>query len=708
MPLTLTPHVHELYEEWLQQNGFHARPSQVEMMTFIESIINQSRAKIGIVEAATGTGKTLAYTATAIPLARELHKTVVVATATVTLQEQIVQQGLPSLRKASDVGFTFSLAKGRQRYVCPMRLERIVRPDISSALLQRLDEQADSSKQPMQKFESLFEAFNNMQWDGDRDNSPIKLKEEQWAPIITDSQGCTGRNCASFNRCPYFLSRQNIRTADVVVTNYDHLLRSLQADTDIYPPLADVVLICDEAHHLSSKVMSTFSARVAVNDSRALMMRVHSSLDRLQRSLSDHDAIAQQVSTFKETYIGLIAKLEELKEYLQYCFHNAKETETEYRFPNGNPNNEIREAATHLTIFYSGLATTISNVNAELKKIIETEEPNKVPQGIVEFLNELGRACNHLDEATLLFEAYSLSENLSTCARWVSRSVDDLQPEWVLHNVPIEIDKIVNPLIWNDVHAAICTSATLYAGDEFQHFIASAGLGEHAPATLRIDSPFDLAKAVSLHIPNMRTLLSAQEQARLAHTQEVIGMLPKVLKQHKSGLVLFAARKTMTEVYEQLPKEVQRNCLIQQGTGVPTLLKEHRMRIDRGEQSYLFGVASLREGIDLPGDYCRHVVIAKLPFDVPDDPVIESKRELLQEDGVGRNELFMLLQLPPVILKLKQACGRLIRNEADFGQITILDIRVVKRRYGKRIFDSLPDYGIVTKYPLSKRDQDGT
>lgn len=708
MPRTLTPQVKNLYGEWLQQNGFQSRPSQIEMMTFIESIISQNRAKIGIVEAATGTGKTVAYAATAIPLAREQNKKVVVATATVTLQEQIVQRDLPSLRKATEIGFTFSLAKGRQRYVCPMRLERIVHPDISSKLLQRLDEYAGSSKPPTKQFEALWDAFNNMQWDGDRDNTPIKLTEEQWSPIITDSQGCTGKSCTSFSRCPYFLSRQNIRTADVVVTNYDHLLRSLQADSDIYPPLCDVVLICDEAHHLSSKVMTAFSARVAVNDSRALIMRVHGSLDRLQRGIADHAVIAQLVSTFKETYIGLLAKLEELKEYLKDCFRNARETETEYRFPNGNPKNEIREAATHLSIFYGGLATTISNVTAELKKIVENQDPNKMPQGIVEYLNELGGVSNHLNEATLLFEAYSISENRSACARWVTRSVDELQPEWVLHNVPIEIDKIVNPLIWDEVHAAICTSATLYAGDEFQHFIESTGLGEQAPVTLRIDSPFDLAKAVSLHIPNMQTLLTSQDQARLAHTREVIGLLPNILKQHKSGLVLFAARKTMTEVYEQLPKPLQRHCLIQQGTGVPTLLKEHRTRIDRGDRSYLFGVASLREGIDLPGDYCRHVVIAKLPFDVPDDPVIESKRELLQEDGVGRNELFMLLQLPPVILKLKQACGRLIRNEADYGQITILDIRVVKRGYGKRIFDSLPDYGIVTQYPLSKRDRIGS
>lgn len=703
MPRTLTPQVRQLYEEWLLQNGFQSRPSQVEMMMFIESIIDQSRAKIGVVEAATGTGKTVAYTATAIPLARELNKKVVVATATVTLQEQIVQQDLPSLRKASDVGFTFALAKGRQRYICPMRLERIVQPDISTSLLRRLDEDASANQQPIKKFELLYETFNNMQWDGDLDNVPIKLTEEQWSPIITDSQGCTGKSCSSFSRCPFFLARQQIRTTDVVVTNYDHLLRSLQTDNDIYPPLSDVILICDEAHHLSSKVMATFSARVAINDSRAMLMRLQSSLDRLQRVLADHTTIAQLIGTFKESYLGLLAKLEELKEYLKDCFRSVDEHRTEYRFPNGNPNNAIREVATHLAVSYGGLSSTIAHVSVELKKIVENQEPNTTPQGLIEYLNELGMASNHLHEATSLFDAYSISESSSVCARWITRSLDDLQPEWILHNVPIEIDKIVNPLIWNQVYAAICTSATLYAGDQFRHFIESAGLPEQTPTTLRIDSPFDLAEAVSLHIPNMQTLLSSQEPVRLAHTNEVVRMLPNVLKQHKSGLVLFAARRTMTEVYEQLPKQLQQHCFIQQAKGIPTLLKEHRLRIDRGDRSYLFGVASLREGIDLPGDYCRHVIIAKLPFDVPDDPILESQRELLEDEGVERNELFMLIQLPPVILKLKQACGRLIRNEADFGQITILDIRLVKRNYGKLILNSLPDYGIVTRYRLPKR-----
>lgn len=700
MPRYLTPKVRQLYDEWLQENGFQSRESQIEMMTFIETIIDHKRARIGIAEAATGTGKTVAYAATAIPLARERNKKVVIATATVTLQEQIVQQDLPSLRKASDFGFTFSLAKGRQRYVCPIRLERIVQPSISTSLLRQLDEHSGSHKQPIKKYERLFEAFNRTNWDGDRDNAPVRLSEDQWSPIITDSRGCLGRNCTSFSQCPYYLSRHQIRTADVVVTNYDHLFRSLQADTDTYPPLSDVVLICDEAHHLSNKVMSTFSSRLALNDSRATLTKLQNSLDGLGRALADEKFLAQLVSTFTETYVGLLAKLEELKDYLKDCFRTEKKRATEHRFVYGELNNEIREAATHLAVFYAGLASTVANVIAELKKIVESQEPDNLPQGLIEYLSELGIASNHLNEATMLFEAYSMNEDQSICARWISRSLDELQPEWILHNVPIAIDKIVNPLIWDGVYAALCTSATLNAGDDFRHFIESAGLKEHAPATLQLESPFNLSQTVSLHIPNMKTLLSSHEQARIAHTEEIVRMLPNVLKIHQSGLVLFAAKKTMTEVYEQLPQPMQKLCFVQQGTGIPVLLKEHRQRIDQGQRSYLFGVASLREGIDLPDNYCRHVVIAKLPFEVPGDPIMESRRELLQVQGVEDRELFSLVQLPPVILKLKQACGRLIRNEDDFGQITILDTRLVKRPYGKLILNSLPDYGIDTQYRL--------
>ena len=687
----------QLYDAWLQQNGFQSRSSQIEMMKFIESIIDHKRARIGIVEAATGTGKTVAYAATAIPLARERNKKVVIATATVTLQEQIVQQDLPSLRKASDIGFTFSLAKGRQRYVCPLRLEQIVQPNVSPALLRELDAHGGSSAQPIKKYERLFDAFHSTKWDGDRDNAPIKLSEDQWSPIITDSRGCMGRNCTSFSHCPYYLSRQHIRSSDVVVTNYDHLFRSLQADTDTYPPMNDVILICDEAHNLSSKVMSTFSSRVAINDSHATLTKQRNLLDRLGRALAEEQLLQQLVSAFTETYLGLLAKLDELKDYLKDCFRTEKKSVTEHRFVYGEINNEIREAAAHLAVFYAGLATTTTDVCIELKKVIESRDPSSSTQELIEYLNELGIASNHLNEATTLFEAYSLNESQSTCARWISRSVDELQPEWTLHNIPIAIDKFINPLIWDDVYAALCTSATLNAGDEFHHFVEAAGLREQAPATLQLESPFNLSQNVSLHIPEMQTLLSAHEQTRLAHTQEVIRMLPGVLKQHRSGLVLFAAKKTMTEVYEQLPQSMRDLCHVQQGTGIPVLLKEHRHRIDQGQMSYLFGVASLREGIDLPDEYCRHVVIAKLPFEVPGDPVMESRRELLQVEGVEDKELFSLVQLPPVILKLKQACGRLIRNEDDFGQITILDIRLVKRPYGKKILSALPNYGIDTR-----------
>ena len=573
MPQTPTPQVRQLYDEWLGQNCFQSRPSQIEMMSFIESIISRERTKIGIVEAATGTGKTVAYAATAIPLARERNKKVVIATATVTLQEQIVQQDLPSLRKASDFGFTFSLAKGRQRYVCPLRLERIVQPNISTALLQQLDEQSSTSKQPIKKYERLFEAFNSTKWDGDRDNAPEKLLENQWFPIVTDSRGCMGKNCTSFSRCPYYLSRQQIRTADVVVTNYDHLFRSLQADTDIYPPLGDIVLICDEAHHLSSKVMSAFSSRFALNDSLATLTSLQNSLDRLGRALANQESITRLISDFKDTYLGLLAKLEELKDYLKDIFRSAKEHETEYRFSNGIPKNEIGEAATHLAVFYAGLEITVAKVQSELKKVVETQELNNLPTGLIEYLDELSNAGNHLNEATILFEAYSVDDNQSVCARWISRSLDELRPEWVLHNVPIVIDKIVNALIWNDSYAALCTSATLNAGDEFRHFVESAGLKEQAPATLRIESPFDLAQVVSLNIPNMQTLLSTQERTRVAHTREIVSVLPSVLKKHRSGLVLFAAKKTMAEVYEQLPQEFRRNCFIQQRTGSPYYLR---------------------------------------------------------------------------------------------------------------------------------------
>jgi len=179
-----------------------------------------------------------------------------------------------------------------------------------------------------------------------------------------------------------------------------------------------------------------------------------------------------------------------------------------------------------------------------------------------------------------------------------------------------------------------------------------------------------------------------------AHTQEISSNLVKWIGEHKAVLVLFSSRRQMNDVYFQVDRELREDIMTQDDFSKQELIKKHKTKIDEGERSILFGLASLSEGVDLPGDYLTHVVIAKIPFSVPNDPLEESISEWLESQG--RNP-FMEVSVPDASLKLIQACGRLIRTEQDTGQITILDNRLITRRYGNLIINSLPPYRRISE-----------
>jgi ATP-dependent DNA helicase DinG len=174
-----------------------------------------------------------------------------------------------------------------------------------------------------------------------------------------------------------------------------------------------------------------------------------------------------------------------------------------------------------------------------------------------------------------------------------------------------------------------------------------------------------------------------------AHSEEVTRLLPELLTRERSALVLFTSWRQLNAVTKALPEDVVDGLLVQGDGSKQALILEHRLRIDEGECSHLVGLASFSEGLDLPGDYCRHVVIVKLPFAVPDDPVDQAIAEWAEAQG--RNP-FYEISVPDAALKLVQACGRLIRNERDYGTVTMLDKRIVTQRYGQALIDSLPPF----------------
>ncbi len=253
-----------------------------------------------------------------------------------------------------------------------------------------------------------------------------------------------------------------------------------------------------------------------------------------------------------------------------------------------------------------------------------------------------------------------------------------------VHCSPIIAAGTLQHHLWSRCAGALVTSATLTALGKFERFAMRSGVPSDAQFAV-VPSPFDHARAGVLSVPAM----SADPTDPQAHTDMLVEMLPQLLHADEGSLVLFASRKQMEQVYAELDTVWQERILLQDLLSKHEVLQRHRAQIDRGVGSVIFGLASFAEGVDLPGAYCQHVVIAKIPFAVPDEPVEAALAEWIEARG---GNPFMEIAVPDAALKLVQASGRSLRTETDSGRITLLDRRIVSKRYGRAILDSLPPF----------------
>jgi ATP-dependent DNA helicase DinG len=280
-------------------------------------------------------------------------------------------------------------------------------------------------------------------------------------------------------------------------------------------------------------------------------------------------------------------------------------------------------------------------------------------------------------------------------AKWISAalvraSANNKQQsiEYTLCASPVQVSDLLAERFWRHAAGVILTSATLRSLGKFDMLLNDTGLRAFAKTTcIALESPFDFAKQGQLIIPPMQS----DPSNPYAHTQEIIALLPQLIPTSgaNGALVLFSSRKQMLAVAEKLPAALKNLLLIQGDQAREIILQKHFARIANNEASILFGLDSFAEGLDLPGNACNKLIIAKLPFAIPDDPVSETFSEWLSAQGKNP---FMELALPRASIKLIQAVGRLIRSETDTGTVIILDKRIITKRYGELLRKSLPPF----------------
>jgi ATP-dependent DNA helicase DinG len=665
------------YRAWLSARGFSPRRGQREMIAHVARTLTSEKNRIAVIEAGTGTGKTAGYCLAAIPTARALNKTVVLSTATVALQEQVTLHDIPDLKQHAQLKFTVSLAKGRGRYLCLKRLDdKLKYHDQQEIPLFEMD-----SGDHTVLYQSMLDQFGQGHWDGELDSWSDELPDGAWSGVTTDHRGCSNNRCSFFKSCPFYKARGTLEGSDVIVANHDLVLSDLALGGGaVLPEPEDCIFILDEAHHLADKTQTHFSARARLQGTQQWLEHVNTVLGSLtQRFARPAELVALATSAATESG-ALRAGLDALAEGLQGLEFTPRDDELEtHRFPLGDVPADLRELADAVRPHMGKICDDIERAHEALQAAVAGEVNWDNSFEAEDWLVPVGQLQTRAEATLALFDDFA-GESAYRHARWVNRTDFDVE----MVSAPIEPGHILKTHLWDRAYGVICTSATLSAMGRFDRFFERTGLASEVLRT-RIASPFDYPNIATFTVPDM----DSDPRDFEAHTAEVVKLLPDLMAQEISALVLFTSWRQLNAVVKELPKTLNDRLFVQGEAAKQVLIRDHRQRIDDGQPSYLMGLASFSEGLDLPDDYCRHVIIVKIPFAVPDDPVDQAMAEWAE--ARGRNA-FYEISVPDAALKLVQACGRLIRHEADHGRITMLDKRIVTKRYGKALLESLPPF----------------
>ncbi|WP_432473881.1 ATP-dependent DNA helicase DinG [Amphritea sp. HPY] len=689
------------YRRFLESRQLKPRRGQKQMIAEVAKVLGNiltddkshrlGEKHVSVIEAGTGTGKTIGYLLAVIPIAKALGKKVVLSTATVALQEQLLHKDLPEVLEHTGLSLSFGLAKGRGRYFCINKAEQHL--DSHGATGQQAlyeDEVAlRLDDETVEFYKSLLNEFASGRWDGDRDNLVQEINDQDWYPLTSDHLQCTNRRCSNFGACSFFKARRELDQVECVIANHDIVLADLSLGGGaILPEPAETIYIFDEGHHLSDKASGHFSFSLRLKSTVRWLSSTAKQLTKMTEQLGQPQLLCDYVRQLQKPAEDLDVVLTNWAELVrpQLLDDSRGRNIERLRFPGGVLPDEMRQFGLQvenlaarqfkkMEMILDLLKESLDGENGSIDKQQAEQWYPRVGMMVARYqgITGLGRSFGHVDE-----------ENATPTARWINLVETAQGYDFECRSAPVSAAQMLAHNLWQHCFAAVVTSATLTALGKFDRLLADLGLPSET-ACYSLPSPFDHYNAAELHIPAMKAEANNAEQ----HTEEVIEYLNRELDPAAATLVLFSSWRQMRSVLASLDEKLNNKVLSQGELSKNEILKRHKQRIDEGEGSMIFGLASFTEGVDLPGNYLTEVIITKLPFSVPDDPVDATMAEWIEQRG---GNPFMEWSVPMASVRLTQAAGRLLRTEQDSGRIVLLDRRVITRRYGRQLLDTLPPF----------------
>ena len=694
-------------DEFFGENGiihkkiskFEPRNEQYEMSKYIEKSLNENK-KI-IVEAGTGTGKTIAYLLPTLLYALKNNLKAIISTNTINLQEQLIRKDIPLIKKIIEKDFKYEIVKGKGNYLCKRKLYN----------LSTVETEKDTEEERIEKKQiKTFVDWDKITEVGDRNELKYEVSYKIWEKVNCESDLCNGSKCPYYNDCYFFKARKDINEADLLIVNHHMFFADLAIRQEAgfhtnYSILPNYdIVVFDEAHNIEDTARNYFTYEISkfnfgrivgnIYNNRTKIDNSNSSLIKVMRLLNERLPQEEYIKTdeFKEEMINNLnifyeKGVEILDKIIALYLNDFRSGEIKLRIDvlkNKNKQfwNELENVKNNFKDLYAKLIKKLREFKNYIEKFdLEENDDNGIIFDFEKYFDRLKECYENF--------IFILNSNEEGYVYWFQ--IDKNRTNIKLYATPFDVSNQLNENLFDKLDKIIFTSATLAVDEKFKYFKESLGLDKIKKKIIEkiINSPFDYEKQMQVYIPE-----DTLEPNDIYFLDDVEEYLEKTIKATQGNcFLLFTSYSSMEYCYKKLIQhfDIFKYNFIKQGD-----YPRHEMIeiYKNSENPVLFGTDSFWEGVDVQGDKLKSVIIIKLPFKVPNDPVTEAIIENIKLNGKNP---FNDYQVPQAVIKFKQGIGRLIRSKDDTGIITILDNRIIKKSYGKKFLKTLPKNQIINK-----------
>jgi len=647
-------------------DSYEYRREQEEMAKAVANALNQE--KYLIVEAGTGVGKSWAYLIPAIFWAKKNGQHFIISTNTKNLQEQLIQKDIPFLRDCLGIDFSSAIVKGRANYPCLRKFASFL-------------EEIEEAPAPLLSFEERIFLVYLLIWLGKTESGDVEesiyFGQEPsfwslWDEVSSDHTSCLGSECPYYRRCFITRARQKAMEAEIIVVNHSLLFTDLVAEKHFLPSYSHIVF--DEAHNLERVATTHLAVEVSYWMLARLLNRIYRREGKVERGILVK--LAKREKRLAQPLQPIFRGIPELKNASKEFFEILRESSVLLYFDeatdkvrlteNSSAHHFLKEQVLKLLSIWNQFFHRLGELAEEIEdSVLAKDVKGKVKDGL-----QIAMSLNFIAEVSD-----------SNFVYWLEREKEEIR----LSAAPLEVGPYLDNLLYSQIPSLIFSSATLTVKGSFDFLKKRLGLDllpTEKVSCFLLGSPFDYERQVLLSIASF--LPSPQEEE---YTSRMVKTLTKVLEAVEGkSLILFTSHKMLNEVYQEIkPYLKMKFQILAQGIDGPRTIITDKFREDFS--SILLGTQSFWEGVDLPGRTLECLILTRLPFAVPTEPIEEARIELIQKRGL---DAFQEYSLPSAVIRLRQGIGRLIRTKTDKGIILILDKRIIVRNYGKSFLDSLP------------------